>query len=136
MTEEEKKESKEIVKQKEKIFQTALQEYRLSGSKKSWDAIFLSVFDACKNIAKSNAYGLVINDLEEKALNATCKVCQKIKDGENPKKLSSYCYLFTIGELWNKETIRWERSGDFSLFENYAYYSDKDGQICLCKEDY
>ena len=132
-----KEENKETVKEKERAFQEALREYRVSGSKEAWDSVFFLVFDACKNIAKSKANGIVINDLEEKALNATCKVCKNIKEGVNPKKLSSYCYLFTIGEIWSKKAIRWERSQSFEeAFDNYKYYRNEENQIYVCSNNY
>ena len=132
-----KEENKEIVKKKEEEFQEALREYRVSGSKEARGSIFFLVFDACLNIAKSKANGIVINDLEEKALDATCKIFEKILEGVNPEKLSSYCYLPTIGEIWSKKAIRWDRSVSFDgLFDNYNYYSDENEFMHVCDLNY
>lgn len=132
-----KEENKEIVKKKEEEFQEALREYRVSGSKEARDSIFFLVFDACMNIAKSKANGIVINDLEEKALNATCKIFSKILEGENPRRLSSFCYLYVIGALYNKKTIRWERFQSFEeAFDNYKYYRNEENQIYVCSHNY
>lgn len=132
-----KEENKAIVKEKEEKFQEALREYRVSGSKEARDSIFLLVFDAALNIAKSKAYKIVINDLEEKALDATCNAFKKILEGENPRKLSSFCYLYVIGALYNKKTIRWERAPSFEeAFDNYKYYRNEENQIYVCTNAY
>lgn len=125
------------VQQNEDNFQAALHEYRLNESKKAWDTMFICVQKACENIAKSKAYGIRIVDLEGKVLDAACKIMNKIKDGVNPDKLSSYCYLWVIGELWSKKHRRWEESTSFDgLFDNYAYEAQEDGLLALCKSDY
>lgn len=123
--------------QNEDNFQAALYEYRLNESKKAWDMMFICVQKACENIAKSKAYGIRIVDLEGKVLDATCKIMNKIKDGVNPDKLSSYCYLWVIGELYSKRHIRWEQSSSFDgLFDNYATEIDENGFISLCSTNY
>lgn len=123
--------------QNENEFQEALHNYRLYCRKSDWDQMFLCVQKACENIAKSKAYGIKIYDLEGKALDAACKIMDKIKDGVNPDKLSSYCYLWTIGELWSKKHIRWEESKSFDgLFDNYSYYNDENDFMHVCSMEY
>ena len=125
------------VRQNEDEFQEALHNYRLYNKKSDWDIMFLCVQKACENIAKSKAYGINIQDLEGKALDATCKIMNKIKDGVNPNKLSSYCYLWTIGEVWSVKHRRWEGSESFDdLFDNYATEIDENGFISLCSTNY
>lgn len=113
------------------------QETTETGQKKQWDIMFLCVQFACENMAKSKAYGIRIDDLEGKVLDAACKIMNKINEGVRPDKLSSYCYLWVIGELWSKRHRRWEESASFDgLFDNYAYESQEDGLLALCKSDY
>lgn len=125
------------VQQNEDEFQEALHNYRLYNKKSDWGIMFLCVQKACENIAKSKAYGIHIQDLEDKALDAACKIMDKIKDGVNPDKLSSYCYLWVIGELWSKKHIRWEESESFDgLFDNYAYTENEDNILTICSSSY
>ena len=132
-----KEENKAIVKEKEDAFQKSLKLFRETGETKYKDEVFFAVQDACLNIAKSKAYKIVINDLEEKALDATCNAFKKILEGENPRKLSSFCYLYVIGALYNKKTIRWERSQSFEeAFDNYKYYRNEENQIYVCSHNY
>lgn len=113
------------------------QETTKAGQKKQWDIMFLCVQFACENMAKSKAYGIRIVDLEGKALDATVKIMQKINEGLRPDKLSSYCYLWVIGELWSKKHRRWEESTSFDgLFDNYATVTDDDGFISICSSGY
>ena len=113
------------------------QETTKAGQKKQWDIMFLCVQFACENMAKSKAYGIRIVDLEGKALDATVKIMQKINEGLRPDKLSSYCYLWVIGELWSKKHRRWEESTSFDgLFDNYSYYNDENDFIHVCSMEY
>lgn len=113
------------------------QETTKAGQKKQWDIMFLCVQFACENMAKSKAYGIRIVDLEGKVLDATVKIMQKINEGLRPDKLSSYCYLWVIGELWSKKHRRWEESTSFDgLFDNYVYYNDEYNFTHVCNLEY
>ena len=139
--------TKNIIKQKEDFndeeedFQRAWdaywhQETTKAGQKRAWDKMFLLVKNACDACCKTKAYGIRIQDLEGKALDAACKIMEDIDNGRRPRKLSSYVYLYCIGQLWNKKHIEWERSEDLSSFENYATEIDDDGNVSLCKSCY
>lgn len=112
------------------------QETERVGQKKAWDKMFLLVQNACNACCKTKAYGIRIQDLEGKALDACLKIMEDIGNGRRPRKLSSYVYLYCIGQLWNKRHIEWERSEDLSSFENYATEIDDDGNVSLCKSSY
>lgn len=104
---------------------------------KQWKIMWECVYLACCNIGKTKARGIRIQDLEDKCLDATCKIMENIGRGVRPEKLSSYVYLFCIGQLWNKKYIEWERSQSFEdIFDNYIYIKDDDNNIFLCKHDY
>ena len=123
--------------QNENEFQEALHNYRLYNRKSDWDKCFICVQKACENIAKSKAYGIKIYDLEGKALDATCKIMNKIQNGVNPDKLSSYCYLWVIGEIWSKKHQRWDESASFDgMFDNYMYYNDENNFMHVCSMEY
>lgn len=123
-------EKKDKVEENEKKFQEAF-------DKGDWDTMWMCVLFACKNICKSKANGIVINDLDEKALDATIRVMEKIKTGFRPDKLSSTVYLYCIGRLYDKKNIRWERSSSFEeSFENYAFITDEENFQHLCKAEY
>lgn len=131
----------EIVKQNEKAFQTAWdaywhQETEPAKQKHWWDAMFNAVYLACCNIGKTKCYGIRVQDLEGKCLDAACRIMEDIGNGRRPKKLSSYCYLYVIGSIWNKRHVEWERSEDLSTFDNYATEIDDEGFISICKSCY
>lgn len=109
-------------KEKEEVFQKAYDE---NDDLTMWEC----VIDCCKNIMLSKCKGIVVRDLEDKILDAACNVMEKIKEGKRPKKLSSFCYLYAIGVLWNKKNIIWDRSVDFSSFDN-VYFTENDGNFC------
>ena len=109
--------------EKEKAFQDALSLWIKTNDKKQWDIMFNRVYEACLNIGKTKCYGIKVSDLDGKCLDAALDVMIKIKEGSRPKKLSSFCYLYTIGKIWSKKEIRWDRSKDLDLFVNNKYFS-------------
>ena len=117
------KSKKEVVDEKEKLFQKAYDE-------NDWDTMWACIIDCCKNIILSKCYGIVVRDVDEKALDSAIKVVTKIKTGVRPEKLSSFCYLYVIGTIYNKKEIIWDRSTDFSDFQNY-YYTEDNGEYCV-----
>ena len=105
--------------------------------KKAWDHMWILVNNACDACCKSKAYGIHIPDLEAKSLDACCKVMIKIQNGVRPEKISSYVYLWCIGELYSAKHRRWEQSESFDgLFDNYATVTDENGFISLCSTNY
>ena len=108
---------------KEAAFQTAY-------DNNDWETIWNCVIDCCKNIMLSKCKGIVVRDIDDKALEAACKVITKIKEGERPKKLSSFCYLYAIGVLWNKKERMWDRCVDYQDFSN-VFYTENNGDYCI-----
>ena len=105
------------IKQKEENFQNALMGYRrsvesgnMTQAKKEWDNMWIYVLEACTNVCKKRASDLKVSiwDLDEKALDATINVMRSIEKGNNPKKLSSFVYLFCIGTIHNKKARQWD----------------------------
>lgn len=112
------------VEDNENTFSRALSLWVETQEKQYWDTMFYCVHKACLYMAKSKCYGIVVRDLNDKVMDATLDVMNKIKnDGVRPEKLSSFCYLYTIGKLWSKKEIRWDRAPDISLVLNNATYS-------------
>lgn len=107
-----------------------------------WQVMFNCVLFACQNICKSKAYGIRIDDLDGKALDAACKIMEKIiNDAETLGKcptLSSFCYLYCIGQLWNKKNQRWDKSVSYEgYFDNYAYNECSEANVLsICKENF
>ena len=86
--------------QNEEEFQSAWENYWHQKTserelKAEWDKMFFSVLFACENICKSicTRRNIIIQDLDEVAMDSTIYVMKFIKKGVRPKKLSSYCYL-------------------------------------------
>lgn len=105
------------VKEKEKKFQDALSSYRKSvengnmyQAKLDWDKMWFCVLEACTNMCKKRAGTLKVSvlDLDEKSVDATINVMRSIQRGTNPKKISSFVYLFCIGAMHNKKSRQWD----------------------------
>lgn len=130
----------EAVKENEEAFQRFWdlywhQETTDEGLKKQWDAMWMCVNKACLNIAKSKCYNLRVRDLEDKAMDATMNVMNKIKSGTHPKKLSSFCYLYTIGQLWSKKEQRWDSMVNLDFITNNKAYSFEDNDILIFEDE-
>lgn len=125
------------VEEKEIKFQEAMKNWVATNEKKYYDEMWFCVYDCIENIMKSKAFGIRVPCLTDKAMDATCKVMNKIlNDGVRPEKLSSYCYLWAIGALYDKKTAKWERTESFDdTFDNYAY-SEEEGIYNICRGDY
>lgn len=107
--------------------------------KKAWDRMWILVKNACDACCKTKAYGIRVPDLEAKSLDACINIMQNIENGVHPGKLSSYVYLFCIGQLFKKKHIEWERSESYEeVFSNYsaAYNTEVDGTFTLCTSGY
>jgi hypothetical protein len=103
--------TKNQIKDNEIKFQEAQRIYFISKNslvlhrenKPSWDHMYMYVNMCVSNIAKSKMKGIYINDLDGKITDAVIKIMYKIKNGTMIKKLSSFCYLYVIGELYNRK---------------------------------
>lgn len=101
--------TKEQLAQTELSFQEHLKGYRATGCKKDWDEMWFLVYDCCKNMALGmlKFHAETPDEVLFGRINeATCKIMQNIKDGVNPKKLSSYCYLPTLGYIQGSKAQR------------------------------
>ncbi|VVB59511.1 Uncharacterised protein [uncultured archaeon] len=67
------------------------------------------VRNCIENIMLKKINGLYINDIDEKVLDATVIVMQKIKEHVRIHKLSSFCYYPAIGVLWNRKERKREK---------------------------
>lgn len=110
-----------IPKEAEEQFQIELTRYRETESKTSWNLMWYLVSDCCSNIAKSKLKGIVCPDFEGKIMDATIKCMQKIKDGENPQKLSSFCYFPVIGVIWDRKLQKEERTISYEAWQEYQW---------------
>ena len=66
------------------------------------------VIDACSNSAKKQLQ-CYAPELDEKVLNATCDVMNKIKNGEHVNKLSSFVFWYVKGRLFDKKVQKAEQ---------------------------
>lgn len=110
-----------IPKECEEQFQIELRKYRLNENKRSWEQMWLMVQDCCSNIAKSKLKGVICQDFDGKVLDATLKCMQKIKDGEDPEKLSSFCYFPVIGVIWDRKLQKEERTISYEMWQACEY---------------
>lgn len=84
-------------KRAEEEFQKAQESYWTNKDKKSWDKMFFLIKDCCFNIiGKLTNYVLTIDDQNEKAIDVTLIIMERLKRSNGEKrigKLSSYCYF-------------------------------------------
>lgn len=93
------------IKEREEEFQDALRLYRETEDKQYWDIMYYRVYDCCHNIAAKKLIGVKLDPsvFEDRLMDATLYVMKRIKEGLNPQKLSSYCYLCVIGRFFSKK---------------------------------
>ena len=110
-----------IPKECEEQFQIELKRYRATSSKTSWDLMWMMVNDCCSNIAKSKLKGVKCPDFDGKVMDATIKCMEKIINGEDPEKLSSFCYFPVIGIIWDRKLQKEERTISFEAWQDWQY---------------
>lgn len=91
--------------EREAEFQSALADFRATGSKAAWDKMYYRVYDACHNIAAKKMVGIRLDPevFEERLLDSVLYCMKRIREGANPEKLSSYCYLCVIGRFQSRK---------------------------------
>ena len=72
------------------VFYNSYKNWLENPKKLYWDQMFMEVLNCCTSQCKKKAKGIIMPDLEGKALDATCKAMQKIK--ENMDKQIEYCH--------------------------------------------
>ena len=95
--------SKEDLKEREREFSEALTRWRSNNlDKEAWDTIYYRVWDACHNISAKMLRGVRTDPekFDDRVLDSTLYVLERILKGTNPQKLSSYCYLVCKGRLF------------------------------------
>jgi hypothetical protein len=102
-------------------FQLELANYRQTGNPKSCEWVWICVQECCSNTIKSKAKGLVIPDFDGKVTDSVIKVMEKIQNGTNPQKLSSFCYLYVIGVIYNRKLQKEERNFSLEQWQEYQY---------------
>ena len=79
------------------------------------------VNDCCSNIAKSKLKGVKCPDFDGKVMDATIKCMEKISNGEDPSKLSSFCYFPVIGIIWDRKLQKEERTISWEAWQDWQY---------------
>lgn len=115
-----------IPKECEEQFQIELKKYRETASDTSWNLMWYMVNDCCSNIAKSKIKGVVCPDFEGKVTDATIKCMEKIMEGENPVKLSSFCYYPVIGVIWDRKLQKEERTISYEAWQEHEFAKEKE----------
>lgn len=84
--------------EQERLFQEAISDWEISGSKAAWDRMWIRVHECCRALALKIAPGK--DKVEERAMDATITVMDRIKRlNKHPNKLSSYCFWPVVGAL-------------------------------------
>lgn len=97
---------------REAEFQWALKKYRETGEKQYWDIIYYRIYDCCHNIAAKKMVGIRLDPetFEDRVTDAALYCLKRVKQGLNPGKLSSYCYLCVIGRFYSERAIFEDRN--------------------------
>lgn len=101
-----KKEYNPIVEKLETDFQEACKSWRLTGSKKEWDKMFLLVQNACKAKLSVKLKNVYREDFDEIVLDSTLKVMNALKNKDWNRcgkidRLFNYVGLFVHFTLYN-----------------------------------
>lgn len=101
------------------IFYDSYKNWLETSNKKYWDQMFIEVINCCTSLCKKKAKGIIMPDLEGKALDAACKVMQKINDTKQEiLSLSNFCYWYVIGSVYDRATAFHERCTSYeAIFE-------------------
>ena len=114
-----------VPKECENQFQIELNNYRETLSESSWNVMWYLVSDCCSNIAKSKLNGVKCPDFDGKVMDATIKCMEKIREGTNPRKLSSFCYFPVIGVIWDRKLQKEERTLSYEAWQEFQYASEE-----------
>ena len=100
-----KMQEKRSLKDRENEFQAAIHHWLEYKDESSWHTMFIRVEDCVHNIAAKKLTNITTDpeDFHEKVLETTCMLMDRIRRGAVPEKLSSWCYLATIGVLYSKK---------------------------------
>mgnify|MGYP003397621523 CR=1 FL=1 len=101
------------------VFYKAYKSWLDTNNKKYWDIMFIEVLNCCTSQCKKKAKGIILPDLEGKAIDATCKVMQKIQDSRpDIKSITSFCYWYVVGAVYDRPTAFYERCVSYeAIFE-------------------
>lgn len=92
---------------REEEYQRAIDEYRRTKSKESWELLWRYVMDCCHNICAKKLIGVRIDPdtFEDRVMDSAAYTMRRIREGLNPRKLSSYCYLVCVGRLYGQKAL-------------------------------
>ena len=112
--------SRKAVNSEKVAFWDALARWKVTSEGQDWNTMFLIVNDICLSLCKNKANGIVIRDLESKALDAAILSMDLIKRGKYPKTgLIAWCGYQVTRVLYNQHQPEVDREYSFNdLDEN------------------
>lgn len=118
----------------ERLFQEAINDWEISGSKEAWDRMWIRIYECCRALALKIAPGK--DKVEERAMDATVIVMDRIKRlNKHPNKLSSYCYWPVVGALQGpkakREDMEMNLQDEIEKFEELKYETVRG----ICRQD-
>ncbi len=109
------KSRKQIAKEKAAFF-SSLERWKIDHNQKDWESMFKTIYDISLSICKLKANGLVIRDLESKALDAACLSMDLVRRGKYPRTgLIAWCKFQVIRFLYGGNQKEIDR--EYSLNE-------------------
>lgn len=117
--------------EQEREFQDAMSHWIEYNDKKSWDLMFLRVYEACKALSKK-ILKVSLDDMifHDRLMEAVVKVMGNIKKGVRPSRLSSYCYYPCLGSFCGPKAVKedTEYSYEMSVENGYDVAVDMSGE--------
>ena len=114
--------SKNVLKQQEMELYKLQDEFYYNGTNKKeiWDKMFFMVLEAVTYAIKKKLIGIVRNDIDDLALDATCQIMNRYNksDGYRIKYLLTTANYAAIGVLYNQKQIFLDRTS-FISFESW-----------------
>lgn len=109
-------------KEQEREFQEAMSHWIEYNDKKSWDLMFLRVYEACKALSKK-MLKVSLDDMvfHDRLMDAVLTVMENIKNGTRPNKLSSYCYFPCLGSFFGPKAVKEDAEYSYELSVENGY---------------
>lgn len=119
--------------EQEEQFQSALKHYRLYNDKRSYDIMFIRVYEACKANAKKLLKVSLDDMLFHDRLMRAVDICMTYITKEHynkkrervppcdPIKLITFCYLPTLGAFFGPKAIKEDTELSYEVFVENGY---------------
>lgn len=93
----------------------------------AWHIMFHRVYECCFAIAQKMCMGVYNPKLLDRTMDAAIYYMNRIKNEHiHPRKLSSWCYLGTKGNIWGVKQQREDKEASYDEFVENGYTGSTD----------